>query len=236
MLGQSQYGRGSASGREIRAWYLRGGGRPGNVADGVLIVLKAPIRDVIVENRRRASGGEDMETLDAAVSRGREVVRVLRSAVTARDFENIASEVPGIARARAYAQRDVWTFGRPGTVDVLVVPTSTHRTSRTAITAAVLAAYQTPELIANVRDYVRRRRPVGVESRVEWVRCRAVDITARVVLLLGSRTTQLLPHGSPAGCMPCSRPMALGRLDGHCGPPTSTRRCCPSRASATPNC
>lgn len=214
--GARSAGAAPGAGHEIRAWYLRGGGRQGNVAPGALIVLKTPLRGVEATNRARASGGEDMEPIDRALARGREAVRVLRAAVTARDFENVACETPGIARARAYAQRDVWqAFGRPGVVDVLVVPRIDPGVAASGVDAAALSAHQTSELLANVRALVRRRRPVGVETRVEWVHCRPVDISARVVLSavedrdlvsarLASRLHALL---APDGAWPFGRPL-----------------------------
>ncbi|MEI3853630.1 MULTISPECIES: baseplate J/gp47 family protein [unclassified Ensifer] len=171
-----------AKGREIRVWYRRGGGRLGNLSAGAITMLKSPINGVAVENRARAFGGEDMEPLERAIARGRGAVRVLRSAVTARDFEDVACETAGIARARAYAQRDVWAFGRPGTVDVLVVPDFDLASLPDGITTEVLAAHQTAELLANARELVRARRPVGVEARLAWTRCRPVDISARIVV------------------------------------------------------
>ncbi|WP_026607999.1 baseplate J/gp47 family protein [Methylocapsa acidiphila] len=214
--GARSAGAAPGAGLEIRAWYLRGGGRQGNVAPGTLTVLKTPIRGVEATNRARASGGEDMEPIERALARGREAVRVLRAAVTARDFENVACETPGIARARAYAQRDVWrAFGRPGVVDVLVVPRIDPAVAAQGVDSATLSAHQTSELLANVRDLVRRRRPVGVDARVDWVRCRPVDISARVVLSaiedrdlvsarLAGRLYKLL---APDGDWPFGRPL-----------------------------
>lgn len=169
-------------GREVRAWYWRGGGRAGNVNAGMLKLMKSSIAGVAAENRTAAFGGEDMEPVERAIARGRGAVRVLRSAVTARDFEDVACETPGIARARAYAQRDIWPFGRPGTVEVLVVPDMQLAGYADGVTAKVLAARQVAGLLDNARSLVRARRPVGVEVHLAWARCRPVDISARIVL------------------------------------------------------
>ncbi len=170
-------------GAEIRAWYRRGGGRSGNVVTGSLTVFREPIPGLTVINRARASGGEDGETVDQALLRGREAVRVLTSAVTARDFERVALEAGGIARARAYAQRDVWAFGEAGVVDLHIVPKIDRAQAvENAVTPDMIAAHQTPELSARVDALLAERRPLGVKTRVLWAGCRPVSIAARVVI------------------------------------------------------
>jgi baseplate J-like protein len=170
-------------GREVRVWYRRGGGREGNVAAGSLTVFKEPLSDVNVTNLTRASGGENGETVEQALLRGREAVRVLSSAVTARDFERVAREAGGVARARAYAQRDIWAFGEPGVVEIRIVP-KIDRSSAVdgAVTPELLAAHQTPELTERIEALLADRRPLGVKTRVLWAGCRPVSISARVVV------------------------------------------------------
>ena len=83
-------------GRGIRAWYRIGGGRAGNVAPGTLTVLRQAVPGISVTNAERAAGGEDGETVDQAIIRGREAVQILSSAITARDFERIATGAGGV--------------------------------------------------------------------------------------------------------------------------------------------
>ena len=100
--------------------YLTGGGASGNVAAGVLRVLRSSIPYVArVENRYPARGGRDAETLDEARGRGALAVRSRGRAVTAEDFEHLARDAaPGLARVRCVPAED----GRPGDVRLLVVP------------------------------------------------------------------------------------------------------------------
>jgi hypothetical protein len=179
--GARNMGAAPAKGREIRVWYWRGGGRAGNLDAGQIEQLKSPLRDITVVNKARASGGEDIETLERAMRRGREEGLDLRSAVTAADFERVACETPGVARALAFAQRDVWPFGRPGVVDILLVPKIDLDACPDGVTGEVLAAHQTVELLSNARELTKTRRPIGVESRLAWARCRPVSVSARVV-------------------------------------------------------
>ena len=176
-------------GREVRAWYRRGGGRQGNVVADTLTVFREPLPGLLVTNQERASGGEDGETVEQALARGRDAVRVLSSAVTAGDFERLALEGGGIARARAYAQRDVWSFGEPGVVEVRIVPSiDPSMKTNGAVTSDIIAAHQTDELAARVGALLARRRPLGVRTRVLWAGCRPVSISLRVIV---SRTESL---------------------------------------------
>ncbi|WP_316204481.1 baseplate J/gp47 family protein [Bradyrhizobium sp. SZCCHNS3051] len=201
-------------GREIRVWYRRGGGRQGNVAPGSLTRLGAPLPGLTVTNNGRAAGGEDGETVDEAIGRGRGTINRIQTAVTARDFERIADDVGGIARARAYAQRERWEFGEPGVVEVQIVPAIDNTASVSgAVTPAVLAAHQVAELMARVEAVLTERRPLGVRTIVLWTRCLPVAVTATVVVAqaespddvrarLIARLNRLL---SPAGHWPFGR-------------------------------
>lgn len=172
-----------AAGREIRAWYRRGGGRAGNVAPRSLTALARAMPGVSVTNHERAVGGEDAETPAELIARGKEAVRVLRTAVTARDFERVALSVGGIARARAGALRELWSFARPGVVDIQVVPqVAREQLPEGAVTSDVLAEHQHGELLARVESIMTLRRPIGVETQVSFTHCRPVSVEARVVV------------------------------------------------------
>jgi len=116
-----QHGAVPPAGAVIRVGpYLTGGGARGNVAPGVLTVLRSSIPYVAsVTNRYPARGGRDPETLDEARARGALAVRSRGRAVTAGDFEHIALDAaPGLARVRCVPAAE----GRPGDVRILVVP------------------------------------------------------------------------------------------------------------------
>ena len=82
------------------AAYRVGGGRRGNVARGLVRVLKTSVPYVArVENRHPAVGGADGETMADAKLRGPLVLRSSGRAVTAEDFEVLARDVaPDAAR------------------------------------------------------------------------------------------------------------------------------------------
>lgn len=166
-------------GAAVRAWYRIGGGKAGNVLAGTLVAMREPLPGLAVMNAGRATGGEDAETLERAMLRGREAVHSMASAVTARDFERIALAAGGVARAKTYAQRDLWTFGEPGLVETRIVPALQPGESATLET---LRARQTAHLLGRVDLALAERRPIGVRTKVLWAHCRAVSISARVVI------------------------------------------------------
>ena len=109
--------------------YRVGGGRRGNVARGVIRVLKSSVPYVTqVENRHPAAGGVDGETMDNAKLRGPLELRASGRAVTADDFEVLARDVaPDAARvaclpATANGAAAPGTAALPGAVRLLVVP------------------------------------------------------------------------------------------------------------------
>ncbi len=130
---------------------------------GTLTAMREPIAGVAVSNAAQASGGEDGESVEQAVARGREAVQALSSAVTARDFERLALAAGGVARARAYAQRELWTFGEPGVVELRIVPLLAAGQPATPET---MRAHQTRPLIERVDALIAEYRPIGVRTRV----------------------------------------------------------------------
>jgi hypothetical protein len=202
-------------GAEIRAWYWHGGGRAGNAGAGTLTVPEGAPSGIAVTNPLPATGGEDGETLEEAVARGREEVRTVGTAVTARDFETVARLPGGIARARARAAREQWVFGEPGVVQVGLVPEVRRPAGVGAVTPEKLAERQTPELLDRVARLLAERTPLGVRTAVGWVRCRPVGVSARVVVApvedpeavearLRARLDRLL---APDGSWPFDRPL-----------------------------
>src|SRR5690606_25928685 len=111
------------AGRQVRLWYRVGGGPGGNVAAGVLTGLRTPIAGVRVENRQPARGGRSKEPLDAAMRRGPYEFFSGHRAVTARDFELLAiAGSASIARSKAFTRTRMWSYARPGEVEVVLVP------------------------------------------------------------------------------------------------------------------
>jgi predicted phage baseplate assembly protein len=95
--------------------YRHGGGHEGNVEPDTLTVLRTPIPGVAsVTNPKRARGGVDGESLAEAQHRAADQLRMRRRAITREDFEQLASGIEGVARARCVApQPDARTLPHP---------------------------------------------------------------------------------------------------------------------------
>jgi predicted phage baseplate assembly protein len=114
--------------------YHYGGGRQGNVAAHALRVLKHPrayIKEVC--NHTRAQGGIDAERIPDAAIRAPQYMRHRTRAITAQDYEDLACEIPAVARAFCYAPENQqrtpsYPSGahapRPGEVVLVILPQS----------------------------------------------------------------------------------------------------------------
>jgi len=106
-FGDNAQGRIPAAGASIRALYRVGGGVRGNVGAGtirtVVSVLTHRGSPLTVQaiNPVAASGGEARQSIEDAKRQGPRTLRALGRAVTLEDFEILAEDFPGIARARA---------------------------------------------------------------------------------------------------------------------------------------
>jgi hypothetical protein len=182
----------ATDGREVRAWYRRGGGPDGNLAPNTLTVLKDPIPGVEVTNAVAATGGRPAEDLENALFRGPQELHSLKRAVTARDFEQIAERVSGVvARAKAFTKAALWKHATPGTVEALLVPyyLEEARRSNGAVTAEKLKEQETEEARSRVQAALDERRPLGTTCLVNWVRYKTVRVKARVVTHRGEDPT-----------------------------------------------
>ena len=121
-FGDNAQGKIPLLGASIRAQYRRGGGTIGNVGAGTIITLNDTIFDVMSEpvsldvtNPNKASGGEDEETIEHAKRNGPRQLRTLYRAVTPEDFQTLAEQVDGVARAKAIGTgfRDVSVYIAP---------------------------------------------------------------------------------------------------------------------------
>lgn len=168
------------AGREIRGWYRRGGGAAANVAAESLTRLLNPLSGVSVTNPAPATGGRDLETVEAALVRGPAQLFGLQRAITARDFELAARSATGaVTRAKALTQTDVWAHGTPGTVEVLLVPAPPNPTS---VSAATLISLQTNQALERVAVDLEGRRALGTHAVVSWARYKTVGVRATVVI------------------------------------------------------
>jgi hypothetical protein len=171
--------------REIRVWYQCGGGAGGNVMADTLTTLKDPIPGITVTNPLPAMGGRAVESLENALHRGPQELHSLHRAVTARDFEHIARRASGaVDRAHAFTKAMLWSYARPGTVEVLLVPhiPDSLREKHGRVTLDILRTYETPEALEQIQSILDERKPLGTTCVVKWVHCKPVKVQARMTV------------------------------------------------------
>jgi predicted phage baseplate assembly protein len=156
--------------------YRTGGGRHGNVARGMLTVLKSSIPYVTrVGNRRAASGGVDGEDVAAAKLRGPLVLRSADRAVTAEDYEQLAREAaPEVARVRCVAAGD---GAEAGDVRVLVVPAAADD-DRGRLEFEQLVPSE--DTLSRIAAFLDERRVIGARVMVEPPVYQGITVVARV--------------------------------------------------------
>lgn len=175
------------TGRLIRAWYRRGGGRSGNVSAGTLTQLKPPVPGVDATNPDRAAGGTDLESIDALIRRAPSCLYSLRVAVTARDYEQVAKSAGGIARASAVADAELWRHAQRGVVVVRILPEiDPAGLAHGAVTEMIVREHRVGAIRDRAQAALEERRPLGILTRVDWIKVRAVSVNARVIAAPGA--------------------------------------------------
>lgn len=170
-------------GMQVRAWYRTGGGARGNVAAGQLTVLRDPLPGVKVTNRRPATGGHDAEPLASALRRGPQDFQARDRAVTARDYEVLATRNGGVERASACTRREAWAFAEPGEVEVVLVPhVPLDQRPEGRVTQEALAANAREEVRAEVAAYLAERATIGAVPVVGWGLYKQVTVDTTVVV------------------------------------------------------
>lgn len=171
------------AGRQVRLWYRCGGGPAGNVAAGTLTSLRDPLPGLRAENPGPAGGGRDLESLESALARGPYEFFAQQRAVTARDYEILAAGSGAVARARAFTRAAVYSFARPGEVEVVLVPYVPDQARPGGrLPVDVLREHEVEEARRGVAADLERRRALGTAVRASWARYKAVSIRARVVV------------------------------------------------------
>lgn len=147
----------------IRATYIQGSGRRGNIPAGALTVLNRRFDGIkSVVNIEPATGGADAETIDEAQLRGPWTLKHRYRAVTCEDFERLAREAaPDVARA--------WCYETDGIVRVLILPDD--KTDRPVPSS---------RLTERVREYLDKRRIITTRIAVRGPDYEDVEIAVLV--------------------------------------------------------
>jgi predicted phage baseplate assembly protein len=177
--------------------YRSGGGSRGNAGAGTITTLRDSVPGIdSVTNERPSEGGKDQETIDQVKQRAPQELRTGGRAVSAEDFEYVATRTPGanVRRAKAlpgyhpdYAPRRAGGTGGPeddvtvpGVVTVLVVPDAPEIDDPGAPLAARMPE-PTEETLRQVGKFLLSRCPVTTEVYVGAPHYRKVEVSARVI-------------------------------------------------------
>ncbi|MEV0561051.1 putative baseplate assembly protein [Dactylosporangium sp. NPDC050588] len=195
------------------ARYSVGGGRGGNVAAGMLTVLRDAIPFVSrVTNRRPAAGGVPAESVAEAAARAPVHLRTRGRAVTVEDYEVLTREAaPEVARVRCVPDDN-------GGVHVLVVP---------AVPPGVAPRLEDMRVdegtFRRIADYLDRRRCIGARVTIEPARYAGVTVVAAiraqpaadVELLQAAAIAALERYLDPLRGGPAGTGWPFGRAVGH---------------------
>ncbi len=179
---ERQYGKVPPPGSEIyMVAYRTGGGSRGNVQAEKLKVLKSSIPYVkSVVNYEEANEGTDAESLDEAVIRVPHLLRTRECAVTPEDFENVAKKAHR-AVVRAHCLTDA-ASSTPGIVRLLIVPQNRNSTDPSKGMNPDKCFALDYELKLKIEDYMRERKPLGVQVQLQEPEYVGVRVQTEVVL------------------------------------------------------
>jgi predicted phage baseplate assembly protein len=151
--------------------YRHGGGRTGNLPADSLTTLRSAIPGVAsVTNPRPTRGGVDAQTIEAARSRAAFEIRTRHRAVTAQDYEFLATSAsPRVARAVRVED------GEPG-VTLAILPRIDPANRR--LTFAELIPDEA--LLEDITRHLTARKPAGSAIRLRPVRFKAVSVIANL--------------------------------------------------------
>ena len=192
-------GRVPGVGKRIVAEWWSGGGELGNIGAHTLSRVD-PAGSVElrleVDNKRPATGGRGVETVENALLRGPQELKELRRVVTASDYEALVLRTSGtVARASAGPKRERWAHGEPGTVEVSLVPAvpehargTHHWVKEEALLERTASGEAGGEDLEQGRILraLAGRHPVGTVPEVKWCRYKPVRVKARLQLHPGA--------------------------------------------------
>ncbi len=161
--------------------YQYGGGVMGNVPKGALSVLKSSIPYVArVVNRQAAVGGRNPQNLEDAKTKAPQTLRTRTRAVSSDDYEHLAQQVPGVARAYCLAPGSQTNpkpdDPKPGQVALIVLPSTDYASGSIPVEAMTLSA----ETRADVLAQLEGRKLVGTTLEVRGPKLIWVSIEGKL--------------------------------------------------------
>jgi predicted phage baseplate assembly protein len=170
--GPTRHGATAPKGAALRmSRYRHGGGRIGNLPPDSLTTLRSAIPGIAsVTNPGPTRGGVDSQTIDGARASAALEIRTRHRAVTAQDYEFLATGAsPRVARAVRVQD------GEPG-VTLAILPRVDPANRRLTIEELT----PDPDLLALIARHLNVRKVAGCRVRLQPVRFRAVSVVANL--------------------------------------------------------
>ncbi len=165
--------------------YRHGGGRTGNVDAGTITVLRSALPGVAsVSNPRPALGGVDPEALESARQRSALQIRTRYRAVTAEDYEFLATQAtPRVARALRVVD------DQPG-VTLRILPRVDPADRKLTFEQLTPDAL----LLEEIQRYLDARKLPGTPVRLLPMRFRAVSVVVNLQVTPRADTQRIERH------------------------------------------
>ena len=170
--GLTNHGATAPKGAALRmSRYRHGGGRIGNLPPDSLTTLRSAIPGVAsVTNPGPTRGGVDAQTIDGLRARAALEIRTRHRAVTAQDYEFLATGAsPRVARAVRVQD------GEPG-VTLAILPKVDPANRRLTLAELIPDA----DLLEKIARHLNARKVAGCPIRLQAVRFRAVSVVANL--------------------------------------------------------
>uniref|UniRef100_UPI0025D26670 putative baseplate assembly protein n=1 Tax=Sulfurovum sp. TaxID=1969726 RepID=UPI0025D26670 len=157
----------------IKADYLTGGGKQGNVPKEKIKNLVSGISSIDkIQNHLEASGGSDEESIESLIKRAPKTLRAKDRAITFEDYEILTKESStDVAKVKVIPNFN--NFGKYETnwVTAVIAPYSQEEQPEC-----------TERLIRNVRSYLEARAPVVTNVQVISPQYAVIDLEIDIVL------------------------------------------------------
>ncbi|MFN8451281.1 MAG: putative baseplate assembly protein [Anaerolineae bacterium] len=161
--------------------YRYGGGRGSNVSASTIVSLTSDANgapSLTVTNERAAVGGKDEETVEEKMKQAPNQLRSRDRAVSAEDFQTLAKDVGGVAKAIALPLTNPHFPGvpAPGAVTVVIVPEGEEDNA----SGQNMPPRPSSDLIEAVIGALDSKRPIATELYVKGPEYRKVTVEATV--------------------------------------------------------
>lgn len=178
---------------------MAGADQPALIEAGALSTLLDPAPGLTARNPADCVPPEPAQQHEDLLAQGALSGLLGGLAIRPRDYEEIAWRAhPGIARAHAFTEAEIWRFAEPGKVLVRLVPAISpvvigppqENSPRMLWTEALAAARAAPlrggEMLPAARRRLNAASPLGAAVDVAWMQAKPVGVSALIYVGRGT--------------------------------------------------